>query len=111
MNLAKTKSNFPDNSSSSRETENKQKLVLTFPDKYTKRLNFKFIFSETLLSSCVFVTVKPWRCCLSVDIQTISPRVLLTHHDPQGEGDMDIGPTLNELPSHPRYREEDFIRS
>ena len=34
MNLARTKSNFPDDSSSSEETENKQKLILTFPYKY-----------------------------------------------------------------------------
>ena len=49
MNLAKTKSNFPDNSSSSRETENKQKLVITFPDK-TKRLNSYFYKAVVFLS-------------------------------------------------------------
>ena len=48
MNLAKTKFNFPDNSSSSRETENKQKLALTFPDKFAKRLNSYFY--QTLYS-------------------------------------------------------------
>ena len=56
MNLAKAKSNFPDNSSSSQETNNKQNLFEPFQIDIPE---VKFILELRAVVGCVFLNNKP----------------------------------------------------